>query len=301
MAKKEHLSIRASIIIISIFLCAFIAEIAFYYLKENTFSEISAYLKTKIGFLHQLKFRRDNKIKINSDVSSWKTYKSEDYGFEMKYPGEWEIIQEEKGIKDDDYEFEFWTLLGNKPKINGEIDWGLYIFAYKDESCMDGKNYSKEKCEKGKKSELGNYFFIEEGDLYQIHGKYYSYSFVPVVGGKKNGDDSYEFDKSGNEALLTLVEKSIQTFTLKPQDEFVVKMQQREITEKPKAVTSIRALPRGGIRCPHPERKPRKSKTKGPHMDEDCCPDPDEWPKPGCAYSVADYAIMLAGPPAKKK
>lgn len=45
---------------------------------------------------------------------------------------------------------------------------------------------------------------------------------------------------------------------------------------------------------------PGKSKTKGKHMDEDCCPDPDEWPKPGCIYSASGRALMLSGPSKKK-
>jgi hypothetical protein len=48
--------------------------------------------------------------------------------------------------------------------------------------------------------------------------------------------------------------------------------------------------------CKHDD-KPRKSKQdKGKHLDEDCCPDPDEWPKPGCIYKPSDYAVMLSGP-----
>ncbi len=45
--------------------------------------------------------------------------------------------------------------------------------------------------------------------------------------------------------------------------------------------------------CAEENEHPSKSETKGKHMDEDCCPDPDEWPKPGCAYSAGDYKIML--------
>lgn len=44
------------------------------------------------------------------------------------------------------------------------------------------------------------------------------------------------------------------------------------------------------------EGDPSRSKTKGKHRDEDCCPDPDEWPKPGCVYSAKGYSIMLKGP-----
>lgn len=45
---------------------------------------------------------------------------------------------------------------------------------------------------------------------------------------------------------------------------------------------------------------PSYSDTKGKHVDEDCCPDPDEWPKPGCVYSASDYSVMLKGPAGKK-
>jgi len=47
------------------------------------------------------------------------------------------------------------------------------------------------------------------------------------------------------------------------------------------------------VSCRDPEQKPSYSETKGKHVDEDCCPDPDEWPKPGCIYKPSDYAIML--------
>ncbi len=51
------------------------------------------------------------------------------------------------------------------------------------------------------------------------------------------------------------------------------------------------------VSCADPGQKPSYSKTKGKHVDEDCCPDPDEWPKPGCIYKPSDYAIMLKGSP----
>lgn len=41
---------------------------------------------------------------------------------------------------------------------------------------------------------------------------------------------------------------------------------------------------------------PKKSKTKGKHMDEDCCPDPDEWANPKCEYSVRGYSVMIPNP-----
>lgn len=49
------------------------------------------------------------------------------------------------------------------------------------------------------------------------------------------------------------------------------------------------------ISCKHENDHPSYSKTKGKHMDEDCCPDPDERPKPGCVYSQKGIDLMLKG------
>ncbi|HOW60380.1 MAG TPA: hypothetical protein P5548_02480 [Candidatus Moranbacteria bacterium] len=52
-----------------------------------------------------------------------------------------------------------------------------------------------------------------------------------------------------------------------------------------------------GTHCPAEKDKPGWSSRKNKnHMDEDCCADYDEWPKPGCAYTSADFKIMLDGP-----
>ena len=53
------------------------------------------------------------------------------------------------------------------------------------------------------------------------------------------------------------------------------------------------------LSCPAKNDHPGTSDNKGKHMDEDCCPDYDEWPKPGCVYAPGDYGVMLKGP-AKK-
>ena len=52
-----------------------------------------------------------------------------------------------------------------------------------------------------------------------------------------------------------------------------------------------------GTKCPAKKDRPSiSSRNNKNHMDEDCCSDYDEWPKPGCAYTAKDFQIMLPGP-----
>lgn len=49
--------------------------------------------------------------------------------------------------------------------------------------------------------------------------------------------------------------------------------------------------------CATKNDKPHKShKTDEPHMDMECCPDPDEWPNPHCYYTPEQLSWMLKPP-----
>jgi hypothetical protein len=57
------------------------------------------------------------------------------------------------------------------------------------------------------------------------------------------------------------------------------------------------AVATNGTHCPAKKDRPGWSSDKNKnHIDEDCCSDYDEWPRPGCAYTAKDFAIMLTGP-----
>lgn len=75
---------------------------------------------------------------------------------------------------------------------------------------------------------------------------------------------------------------------------------EKYVSSKPKIASNLSNNP-ARISCKEAHNgHPSKSDTKGKHMDEDCCPDPDEWPKPGCIYNAEGLALMLKGPPKKK-
>jgi hypothetical protein len=125
-------------------------------------------------------------------------------------------------------------------------------------------------------------FYFEKGYFYNISHEKYVFNIVPYYDGKndsqiQNNNTFPEFYKS----LFSL------GFIQEPQI----------ITGPYVRKTPLPIGPR--ISCREKNDHPRYSDTKGKHMDEDCCPDPDEWAKPGCVYSAKGYAIMISPPSAR--
>jgi len=72
---------------------------------------------------------------------------------------------------------------------------------------------------------------------------------------------------------------------------------QPESVKNPVEKTIVPRVRIGTTKCPAKKDRPSvSSRNNKNHMDEDCCSDYDEWPKPGCAYSEKDFEIMLPGP-----
>ena len=89
-------------------------------------------------------------------------------------------------------------------------------------------------------------------------------------------------------------EQKVSSSFCKKDDEEMMKKIEREENEEEIFVSRPRAIV---LSCQEKNYgRPSKSDGKGKHMDEDCCPDPDEWPKPGCVYDAKGYSIMLKGP-----
>ena len=54
--------------------------------------------KTTQGILGQQVVRPEGKLKQEIDTSDWKTYRNEEYGFEVKYPNDWKYRTTKGGI-----------------------------------------------------------------------------------------------------------------------------------------------------------------------------------------------------------
>jgi hypothetical protein len=233
---------------------------------------------------------------IAIDTSNWKAYEDPTYHFSIKYPSEWPASKTQK-INDPDYEYEYEADFGTKDTLDGNGFEGFSIFIFPTEKCSPtnrGSGSENPSCATKKTKVSNGTDGTDQADgIVEFSTLAYTYTLVPYI--PNSGADpnlikkaSLEFNGAEN------------TFSYNPNLK-VIKPAPPKITSPPKPPTPIGkkgkltgAVSSGGrLVCPHPNRKPKKSPNQGNHVDEDCCPDPDEWPNIACSYKPGDYNIML--------
>lgn len=252
---------------------------------------------------------------VPDPTADWKQYENAKYSFAIKYPQDWQAPKEVQPTSDNKYLVRI--SFANQAAAGSQNQKGFDVYIYSasrfpgpegtdnlsrkngeavPDSCtqfgditLSAEGYpAKEVDVKGGDPCFGETFF------YSLAKGGYRYNVVPLEAGYNisDFDDKVTLIKTFPEfydVVSTLsLEKKTDIF------QAVGKSVQKAVSPPKPRFTA-------GARCAHPDRKPTYSKTKGRHMDEDCCPDPDEWPMPGCAYSGGDLAVMMSGPPKAKK
>jgi hypothetical protein len=234
------------------------------------------------------------------DISSWKTYKDPTYRFTIKYPAEW-IDPKVQKINNPDYEYEYEADFGTKETLNGSGFEGFSIFIFPTEKCLavNSKGNSAENTPaiisqvcSTQKTKISKGADQSDG-IIEFSTIAYTYTIVPYI--PDSGSDLQLIKKASLE--FSEAEK---TFSYDSNLK-IIKPATQKTAAPPKLPTPIGkrgkltgAVSSGGrLVCPHPNRKPMKSPNQGNHVDEDCCPDPDEWPNIACSYKSSDYKIML--------
>lgn len=243
-------------------------------------------------------------LKAVPDVTaSWKTYESEKYGFSIKYPTNWSVSAGRPQDPEKKY-LEAVTFSSGKDK-------GFYVYVYSasqfpgpegtDDLLKKNEKIPAEACSRFTDISLGEEGYpakeidvkggdpcYEETFFYSLAKDGYRYNIVPLEAG---------YNISDYDDKVTLIKAFpefydiVSTFGLN--EKANVASTTRKVVQK--TVAAPRARFTSGASCRHKNDHPRKSKQgKGKHMDEDCCPDPDEWPNPGCAYSGKGLGIMIS-------
>jgi hypothetical protein len=230
---------------------------------------------------------------ISIDTSNWKTYGNSTYRFSIEYPPDWADPNVQK-INDPDYEYEYEADFGTKDTLDGNGFEGFSIFIFPTGKCSQPNQSSgseNQSCAT-QKTKISSGADQADG-IIEFSTIAYTYTIVPYV--PDSGSDpqlvkiaSLEF----NEAEKTFsYDPSLKIINPAPKNTASPPKPPTPIGKRGKLTGAISSS--GRLVCPHPNRKPQKSPNQGKHVDEDCCPDPDEWPNIACSYKPGDYKIML--------
>lgn len=277
--------------------------------KEKRQSAYSDELKKLSGITTNLE-------QVPDPTANWKKYENQKYHFSVKYPQNWQDPRESYAGKEENF---LLKISFDEKGISGSGSGkGFDVFIYSaakfpgpigtDNLKKKGENIPIEECPRFYDITLGEKGYpakevnaapdnpcFEENFFYSLTKDGYTYNIVPRQNKTKAILDEKE--------ELRMAETYAQFYDVVSTLDLAAVGGIAQLPKK--AFQQVAAPPKvrytSGAKCAHPERKPRYSKTKGKHMDEDCCPDPDEWPDPACAYSAKDLSIMISPPKAKTK
>lgn len=244
-------------------------------------------------------------------TASWKTYENQKYNFSVKHPQDWQAPKEDYPGPESNYllKISFDAQENSKGKSPKGFDVFIYSSArfpsYLGTDSLVKKNgiINPKDCPHFDDITLGEAGYpateiniaagnpcYKETFFYSLTKNGFTYNIVPRFG---NGYNIENYDEKIN--LLKVFPgfyDIVSTLSLAGKENII--QSSRRVVQK--AIVPARAKYTAGGSCPNKHDHPSYSKTKGKHMDEDCCPDPDEWPNPRCAYSGGALGLMRSGP-----
>lgn len=245
------------------------------------------------------------------DTTNWQSYKSDWYGFELKYPENWEKPALVKKTEDAkwDYHFEF-----RKKEIYEDDPYsGFDVIVYDvkntkelfdtnefptlksdefkaDESCAEitghlteNEDYPAEEIYVSPDDNCRNPAFF-----YSLTRDEYIYNIIPIKKYDWETPDDFKKVAVKNFPEFFSVASSFNLIDIKrPKAQPAAP----KITA-PMPVAAIRV--NGRLVCAKKNDHPSKSKrNKKGHLDMECCLDPDEYPNPHCYYPKDKYGKYL--------
>jgi hypothetical protein len=246
------------------------------------------------------------------DSSSWSAYRSQWYGFELKYPENWEkpVFQKSAAGSSWEYKYLFRKINGGGDDFYSEFDVVIYdvrkikeLFATNEFPSVKNEELKMQgACDEitGHLAENENYpaeeIYIPADDdcynqafFYSLTRDQYIYNIVPAL--KENQEVPADSKKHAMKNFPEFF-SAVSNFNLidikRPSPESI----KPKITA-PKPVSHTKDS-LGRRVCAAKSDHPQKSKQdKGKHLDMECCLDPDEYPNPWCYYSPNKYDKYL--------
>ncbi|KKR19882.1 MAG: hypothetical protein UT50_C0027G0009 [Candidatus Moranbacteria bacterium GW2011_GWA2_39_41] len=249
------------------------------------------------------------------NIDQWKDYRSQWYGFEIKYPETWSNPITHAAVSGSNWEYKYQF---NKKNINDlDVYAGFDLIVYNlaktkeisntDEfpSIKNSELISSGQCQDTSVNliETGDYpaeeIYVPQSDecynstlFFSFTRGEYIYNLVPFAqpGVVTLGDPQVEIMDNFPEFFA--VASSLKTIDIVRPKPVVVAPKPKPKAFAPMPLSFKRTS--NGLECAHKNDQPSKSKqNKSKHLDMECCLDPDEYPNPNCHYSESKYGKYL--------
>lgn len=245
------------------------------------------------------------------DATNWKSYKTDWYGFELKYPENWSnpILENTSDYFSWEYRYQF-----RKPEIeenNPFIGFDVVVYNlakvgefYNTDEFPDLKDENKGITREIRVPMLDNedyaaeQVYIDENDeiyepvyFYTLIRDEYIYNITPVVAEGENEFQSKKEVIKNFPEFITVAS----TFNLIDIKRPIPNVSAKVKINAPRPAAETKRDSLGRMICKDLKHdKPHKSfQSKKKHLDMECCLDPDEYPNPHCYYPPEKYGKYL--------
>lgn len=239
----------------------------------------------------------------NIDTGDWQTYSSQWYGFELKYPNDWNKPDFKRALRGTKWEYRLLFRKKDENESNPYNGFDVVVYDGRAETGLletdeftlkDNQSDTEEKtlCDsiEGHLTEDENYpaeeIYIEKDNtcfnptyFFSLTRDQYIYNIVPSVA---ENHQSSEYPKKEVQKFFPEFLSVASSFELTD----IVRPKPKPPAPKFSARRPVAAKKVGGkLVCAKKHDDPHKSdQGKGKHLDLECCLDPDEYPNPWCSY-----------------
>lgn len=246
------------------------------------------------------------------DTTNWKTYQTKWYGFELKYPEDWNKPALKSATGGAKWEYRYQFRKAETDESNPYIGFDVVVYnVQKVKEISNTAEFPTVKneelkfqgvCEEiaGHLGENENYsaeqIYISSDDdcynpayFYTLTRDNYIYNIVPILTGEEE-----KTVQSEKEIIQNLPEFISASSTFNLIDIVRPKIVPKPKITAPKPIAATKRDSQGRMVCAKKNDHPSNSnKGKGKHLDMECCLDPDEYPNPHCYYSPDKYGKYL--------
>jgi len=275
---RKRLTIRRG------FFTAVIVAVAFFIIQLSSAPEASAFEYINIS--------------ETLDTQNWKTYQSDTYKFEIKYPDQWAdpltSDMHESGL-----EGVFKVSFSSEKLISDKVIGGFSVYIFKSDACTLEDNVAENTvCPS---VELRKLEGAQSAYLYEASGEVYTYTLIPTIPEDK-------FSLVSREGIVSQFEAALKSFNFDPAAGVVsvadppppksaVKSNSSRISAyvgKPSEILAKTRTVNGRKVCAKKNDKPAPSKNNPKwQVDGECCLDPYEIPNSRCYYPPEKYGSLI--------